>query len=708
MAHVFGDSALSGAARVDLSGLTRRFSGLQVRLSSIEGQTKEMLRQQKELSDRLATTKARIELAPQASAVFEFLQQRAHARAVGEFEDLLTAFVTDVVPHAGKIHLEITTERGASGLEILIDNGGELEDVFEANGGGMSNVVGTAIAFSALSRTTNRQFIVLDEPDCWLKSTYVPAFTRLISQVASPAVQDDGSVSGGIQTLMISHNSVDLMDEGAHLQELRLEMDPQAYADRMGLKLVREGTPGDCGYVRWAPGVDKELARWPNGRLIVEYVDSPAMDPDNNQLTKGLPVIESISGAKPFSPEQTGIRWIEVRNLRYHAFTRLELSAGLNVLAGDINSGKSTLYLTALRALAYGQTDDHMIRHGASEAVIRVGLEGGVELEVVRVRKGSPKVLFRRYENGVLVNEGRPESRGAVPSFITEVLGIAKVDDLDMQLRSQKEPVFLLNEPSPRRARLLSVGRETGLLSELIDRQRQTLRKDREAVRRDEADLARTNRLLQATAPLGSLQGLVPLMAALLEQSRELEVEIAALGEQTTRLAPLAKKQRIVESDSAQKLAGALPDLPEVFDVKALMHAAQSVERSGKLVALHPRFATLDLPEAPDVAALHEQKDVARDVVELHEVTERARLHVAAHTLTELPQVPQLYDTASLRTQGVAVRKSAEAVSMLEKDGVAVKHETAQAQTELQAARDSIGVCPVCETPMNTREHVHA
>ena len=79
-------------AMVDLERLNRRYTALQMRFAALQGRAKELQVQKTRLTTDISLAKGRIELAPQAAEVFNYLQEQAHARAVGEFEDLLSAF----------------------------------------------------------------------------------------------------------------------------------------------------------------------------------------------------------------------------------------------------------------------------------------------------------------------------------------------------------------------------------------------------------------------------------------------------------------------------------------------------------------------------------------------------------------------------------------------------------------------------------------
>ena len=717
-------------AMVDLERLNRRYTALQMRFAALQGRAKELQVQKTRLTTDISLAKGRIELAPQAAEVFNYLQEQAHARAVGEFEDLLSAFVADVVPDAGKIHLELGTERNAPALDILLDNGGDMENILEGNGGGLTNVVVTGLGYSALSRTSNRQLMLLDEPDCWLKSKYVPNFTKVIAEVSNPRADEDGTMLHGCQTLMISHNDVSLMDDGAHIQDLRIERDLAEFAARLGVKVVYKGEVAECAHVVWVPGTGAR-----KGHIEVRYRDDGLGDEEQNALTKGFPYIEAIGGARAWSDDMPGVRWVEVANLRRHVMSRLELSPGLNVLTGDINGGKSTLYFTALRAMAYGETDDTMIRHGADQAIVRLGLENDVVLEMVRSRKSSPKVLFRRFNShadylaGKPAHEGRQETRGGVPSFISDVLKIERVDDLDIQLRSQKQPVFLLNETAARRAQLLSVGRESGLLQALIERHRLQNRRDKEQVKRDEVELNLVNRTLTVMAPLAAMAPLVDIMNALMEDARVANAKLEATRTLVARLNPLESRvkllglvgDKLAESPLAPKyvqtkpladLVGRLerthqlaklPDLPAAPVAPAYVPTKPLAALVARLERTHVLAKLPDLRSAPALPVLVDTRRVL-DLLETIAAGQQAE-QLAAR-MVSAPAVPKLTDTTLLRRDGVTLSQRLATMTTLEKDEKTVVAEASAADEALHKLKHDLGVCPTCNQVFQEGSHV--
>jgi len=705
-------------ATVDLERVARRYSALQLRFAALQGRAKELQLQRTRLVREISLAKARIELAPEAMKVFNYLQEQAHARAVGDFEDLLSAFAADVVPDAGKIRLELGTDRGAPSLEILVNNGGDLEGIVKGNGGGLTNVVVTGLGFSALARTANRQLMLLDEPDCWLKAKNVPNFTKVIADVANPRPDEDGVIQPGCQTLMISHNDISLMDDGAHIQDLQVERNVAEFAARWGVAVEYVGDVSPCAYVVWVPAKGAVKAH-----IEVRYRNDPEADEEQNALTKGFPYIQAIGGARAWVEDMPGVRWIEVENLSRHVKTRLELSPGLNVLAGDVNCGKSTLYFTALRAVAYGESDDTMIRHGADAAVIRIGLENDVVVELVRNRKGSPKAEYRLYESGVRTHKQVPERPGEkyVPDFVTKVLNISRVDGLDVQLRSQKEPIFLLNETPARRAQLLSVGRESGLLQAVIERHRLQHRRDKEQVKRDEVELNLVNRTLTLLAPVGTMAALGDLMDASLEEARAIGETLQSTRALVARLAPLESRVKLLATFGDQ--LAAVPEAPVYVPTKPLTDLVARLERTHLLAQLPDMPAAPVAPAPTDTRRLQSLlvtiekgqhagalERLLPPVPEVPQLADTARLttlilaigkgqtaSAVLGLLPDAPDLPQLVDTSNLRRAGVALSKQAEAIATLEKDEKAAVAEAVAADEAEHALKHELGVCPACD-----------
>lgn len=705
------------------AALRKRFDALRLRVAALQGQYRELTTRGTKLATEISLIKARAGLADEVMAAFKYLQTRAHDEAVGDFEEMLSDLVRDVIPEAGRIQLQLGIENNAPALDIYLNNGGNLEGILDGNGGSLTNVVEAGLSYGALGRSGNRQLMVLDEPDCWTEANKIPNFTKVLAEVSRPMPTDDGTLVG-CQTLMISHNDVGLITEEAHVQHLSLEHDLSAYAAGVGAKIVEVGEKTSCAAVVWVP------AKKGNTKPTIE-VRYQAETPDNlenNALSKGYPVVNSVSGGSPWPTEDLeGLRWIETENVRSLLFTRLELSPGLNVLTGRVNIGKSNLYYVPLRAMAYGIQDDTLIRHGADYAAVRLGLENGVVLEMIRRAKGSPKVTYRRYNTQADYAANNPTggsapqpTRNSVPHFIEDALNIRKMDGLDIQLRYQKTPVMLLNESASRRAKLLSVGKEAGLLHAVMEEHRLQTRRDTESCRLKESELADINRTLRAMDAINGLPALADLLDEYLHESEAkcdlairmddvytrlmrhhaaymlaqqalpAEPALAALAD-TSALTNVAG--RLAQYHAHFQLQPAVPTVPvlrPLSDIQPLAKVARAIRDNHAAAMLQPH-----LPTAPALPGLQDTTLITRLFKTLSNTKHHAQLE---QLLPAAPQLAELSSTADITRLGLALSTTAKKIEESAQAHAAAEKEVANLKAEL-------GTCPLCNHTFGDHSH---
>lgn len=98
--------------------------------------------------------------------------------------------------------------KNALEVELGIRRGGREEDLIRAQGGSVANVVEAGLRLVAikLQGDSARQFVVLDEPDCWLAPEIVPRFAEAIADVAR---------NFDFQVLYITHHDVSRLRDAA-------------------------------------------------------------------------------------------------------------------------------------------------------------------------------------------------------------------------------------------------------------------------------------------------------------------------------------------------------------------------------------------------------------------------------------------------------------------------------------------------------------
>jgi predicted ATPase len=164
------------------------------------------------LRKMVGEAKARELMQPEIMELLEELQDLEHQRSVGVYEKLLTAILADALPGERRAVLELGSERGLPALKIELEKAGQRESILHGSGGAVTNIVCAGLRLIALARSKNRRFIVLDEPDCWLKPSRVPKFASILGQIAQ---------SIGTQAFLISHHDPHFFAGVAHI--LRLE-----------------------------------------------------------------------------------------------------------------------------------------------------------------------------------------------------------------------------------------------------------------------------------------------------------------------------------------------------------------------------------------------------------------------------------------------------------------------------------------------------
>lgn len=616
--------------------LKARLDGLMFRGYGLQGRIQELELRNTELVNAVSLAKARGAVVPEVDSLLEALQIRAHERSLGIFEKLLTAIVKDVIPTAGDVKLELSTERGLPALHFNFINDGVLEDIYESSGGAVTNVVILGLRIAALSRSKNRRLLVLDEPDCWVKPDRITKFVKVVSDVAQQAK---------VQTFFVSHHDLSFFEDYVSIIELA--------ADETGKVFVSKNQP---------------KAQWEN-------------------------------------EEDPGIRYIHLQTFKSHHDTKLFFGPGVTGLIGDNDLGKSNAVNASLKAVAYNESDDRFIHRDFDEATIEIGLERGYVIRWTRKRKGSPKVTYTLLKDGEVIAEGRPEKRGEVPAWVQEHLRICRVEDLDVQLGYQKNPVFLLNEAPSKRASILSVGKESSHLTTLIESFGQQKRRDREIVKSGEIELARnTLRLYAKPAVVKASQAIETLSHKLplfLEQARTFETlkrvagSLGQLEQQHNQL--LASKKALSE----------LPEQPPVLtDTASLQASLVRIEQGEKSLKAKSVLKT-ELPVDLQLVEVQKIKELGSRIATLTGLLDKlSKLKI------ELPEEPVFQDPAALTQMGTKLAGLEKAAIQLSEDNKKLEFEMKIAHEDLEMYIEVIGgICPLCENEIGhiqDKGHSHA
>lgn len=352
---------------------------------------------------------------------------------------------------------------------------------------------------------------------------------------------------------------------------------------------------------------------------------------------------------------------IELTNFMSHAHTVIEPAAGLTVLVGANNIGKSAV-IAALQILARNETSTYVMRHGAKECSVKVETDDGQVVEWRR--KKSPSYVI----NGQTFDRLRG---GDLPEELHRALRLPPVDaggddDFDVHFGTQKSPIFLLDRPGTVAARFFASSSDAIRLVEIQKRHKDKHAEAKREKGRLEEEARRVTAQLDVLAPvvdlddrLRAVEDLHAEVIQLREQLDEARADAADLAAQTERLAQWQTRADVLTR---------LPSPPDLFPVVPLDRLAANLVRQAADVerndAVHHTLTPLTGPPT-----LEPTEPLRQTVAHLERAANQQVAAMARHeTLTQLASPPDLGNETELRHRLIALTK-------------------AQRQTELWAAQ---------------------
>lgn len=379
------------------------------------------------------------------------------------------------------------------------------------------------------------------------------------------------------------------------------------------------------------------------------------------------------------------LAWLRLVNFMSHTDTTVPLSAGMTVLIGQNDVGKSAI-VTALSAVSgLRPFKKEFVQHGSSSSSVMVGFSDGQILECTRNAKGSPAMMYRLFaSDGSLLHE----TPSAQPEWLAEALGIRTESGLDIQIGDQKQPVFLLNETGSKQAAILSIGKESSLITDMQVEYKRQLVDDRSTVKQGEAQLQQLRASLTHLQGLTKCADLLQAATAALQAAQQAQAEASTLS---ALIASLVEAQR--ESQPALSLATlATPVTAELVD-------DSEVIRLGKALRQLVPLVNLQLPNSPESVPVLSDEAKLADLV--------AGLSACSGKLASVPPAIEL---SCQLEQFQAVEAGNQLLGMLRTQQIQLNEATVQLtalateETKTTAELDQViealgGICPLCHSP---------
>jgi DNA repair exonuclease SbcCD ATPase subunit len=334
------------------------------------------------------------------------------------------------------------------------------------------------------------------------------------------------------------------------------------------------------------------------------------------------------------------LKRITLVNFMSHERTVLEPAAGLTVLVGPNNCGKSAV-VAALRILCNNETADYAIRHGAKETTVTIETDDGHVIEWRR------KTANRYTIDGQVFDRLNRQ----VPEELHKVLRLPTVDfdkkQFDVHFATQKEPLFLLTGSDGDRAQFFASSSDAVLL---IEMQKQHAANIREANRKKKE---REQESLQLNSVLKTLEPVVELESRLRDAEHlynELQSVARAEEELSREISQLERadlgRRRF---DATTQVLSSLATPPELAPAPALAQTIESLDQATRQLTCDQakKDALHQLPVPPDQHDCQRLDDLLAGATQAK--ANVARWGAKAVALDSLIDPPAFSDTAPLQ-----------------------------------------------------------
>jgi hypothetical protein len=627
------------------AGLARARTGL----DRLCGQRDLLERRRGVLVSEVALAKARALARPDLESLLEELQRDEHDRKIGNYSSMLTAFAQEVLQDGPEVVLRLGIERGLPSLDVFEKRGDGAEGgIMDDASGSLTNVICCGLRIVATACSGMRQFMALDEPDCWTESKNAPAFYRVLHEMADRT---------GMQVVVITHQKLDGLPLDVNVIELTgTSRDPD------GLKASRR--PGARGW----KNAEQPGLRHICLRSFQSFKDARL------DLSPGLNI---VVGANNIGKSRL------LRALRAVFYGMAEDSVlRVKGRAAEVDVGMEGGRLLTWSRLPKRNPVTQWRLSGADGQVVKTPDD-------------------RECDGG-----------GKLPAWVGQMTGIHQAEDLDIQLAHQKKPLFLIEEKASDRARVLSMDGDSGLLRNMITLSKEARTADSASVRRGEAELARVHAQLAALKDIPQLSAAMDEADAMAEAvaAGERALEKVSADIQSAETAQTALRQAMAIADATRDLpeeeldlSGELARIREAELLgKATRDTADRLAQARRLVE-----ATKELPdEEPSIVPT----EVAETLValSLRVSLDLAHSHAVIEATAGLPAQEPAFTPTDAAEMAAEVAEGLER-RLLEIGAEADEalREELEIGTAMSDALAGLGsLCPLCGTPGIGHEHV--
>lgn len=383
------------------------------------------------------------------------------------------------------------------------------------------------------------------------------------------------------------------------------------------------------------------------------------------------------------------IKRIELVNFMSHAHTVIEPAAGLTVLIGPNNCGKSAV-VTALQILAHNSNSTYVRRHDEKTCEVIVETDDGHTVKWSRSKNGSPKYVI----------DGRDFDRlkGRAPAILDEILRLPKVisdsDEFDIHFGQQKDPVFLLNDSGKAAAQFFASSSDAIRLVEMQARHKTKVGEAKRDHRRlqSESDLLEAS--IEALSAASTIESQVQACEKSYDEIENCLAQTQILEDLLNRLPRFDRQQRLQDA-LARPLArmSAPPQLEPTNTLEFAVVQIAQLERAVCQTSSQDQIldAVSSLPKLDDELSLEQAIVKIQQSLNSHYVVDRR-----CQSLQDVRNPPQTDDTLLLESTINSFQQADKKLNELRKKKKALNDQLKLVIAESEKWAESNPVCPTC------------